>query len=142
MPFSTTRVMHLKTGTEQDYPMSLATALITAYQRARGNTDISTYPSAKSTRFVFGAATLGLGDFCARIHVLDPGDRFQHFRTGAVIEILCVAEDTEHARELMVVYHHPDSHGRPRIWARPYAMFFEDVEGKMRFAPVPKERQL
>lgn len=71
------------------------------------------------------------------------GELWTHFK-GKTVEIICVAEDTEHAGERFVIYKHLAS---GREWARPLDMFmsevdrekYPDVEQVYRFERVKKD---
>ena len=52
--------------------------------------------------------------------------KYKHYK-GHICNVIGVAKHSETMEEL-VVYTHPDKDGTEQLWARPIAMFKEDVE--------------
>ena len=57
------------------------------------------------------------------------GDKLMHYK-GGEYKVVSIAEHTE-TNEKLVVYQ--ALYGENKIWARPYSMFFDKIEGKNRF---------
>lgn len=53
-----------------------------------------------------------------------PGGKWKHFKTGKIVEVICVARDTENPDSYGVVYITPDG----RVWNRPLWMFLSEVD--------------
>lgn len=54
--------------------------------------------------------------------------KYKHYK-GYICEVIGVAKHSETLEEL-VIYTHPDESGQDQLWARPIAMFLENVEVK------------
>lgn len=57
-----------------------------------------------------------------------PGERYQHFKTGKIVTVLAVAQNTEAPGAYAVVYSHTDEEGTTRYWHRPLEMFTSPVD--------------
>jgi len=62
------------------------------------------------------------------------GDIWRHFKTGKLIEIIAVAQDTESVGNFHVVYRCPDG----SVWARPFYMFMSKTD-KVKYPNATQE---
>ncbi len=64
------------------------------------------------------------------------GHIYRHFK-GSTYLVLHLAKDSETQEELVI---YRSQHGHGQVWARPLAMFFDEVEGgRRRFELVREE---
>lgn len=56
------------------------------------------------------------------------GERYRHFKTGKIVEVICVSQDTEHVGIFSVVYICKDSYNNGKIWHRPLDMFLSKTD--------------
>jgi hypothetical protein len=52
--------------------------------------------------------------------------KYKHFK-GGIVTVIGVAKNSEDYNEELVIYTHPYE-GHEQMWARPIAMFLEDIE--------------
>lgn len=62
--------------------------------------------------------------------VIVPGKRYRHFKTGKIVEVIAISQDTEHPGSFSVVYRCKDQDNNDKIWHRPYDMFAGPVDRK------------
>lgn len=55
-----------------------------------------------------------------------PGQIWKHFKTGKLVKVLAISQDTENVGNYSVVYECPDG----KIWHRPLGMFLSEVDHK------------
>ncbi len=53
--------------------------------------------------------------------------KYKHYK-GLICQVIGVAKHSENPEQELVIYTHPDENGRDQLWARPIAMFLENVE--------------
>jgi hypothetical protein len=60
------------------------------------------------------------------MNTITPGQLYKHYK-GHMCKILSIATHTE-TKEVLVIYTHPNKEGQDQEWARPIAMFSEEVD--------------
>ncbi len=58
--------------------------------------------------------------------------KYRHYK-GHICQVIGIAKHSEDPMVELVIYSHPDEHGREQLWARPRDMFESEIkfEGKI-----------